>query len=131
MHVDFHKGEGTTYDVDEANGNDSSRGIGQSRPGPGKCSLCSLTVYHVWALHWVESTVQCVIGCASCLVCLVCAPCPVHCALSGVKKESEEFCPGATESFSQLNSQMVMLMMVDGRGKSRIFLPKVEYFCQK
>ena len=40
MLVDFHEGEGTTYDVDEANGNDSSRGIGQSRLGPGKCTLC-------------------------------------------------------------------------------------------
>ena len=55
--------------------------------------------------------------------------------MCSLEKESEEFCPGATDSLSELNSQMVMLMMmscllVDGRllsAKSRIFLLNDEF----
>ena len=56
--------------------------------------------------------------------------------MCSLEKESEEFCPGATDSLSELNSQMLMLMMmmscllVEGRllsAKSRIFLLNDEF----
>ena len=53
--------------------------------------------------------------------------------MCSLEKESEEFCPGATDSLSELNSQMVMLMMMmscllgEGIAKSRIFLLNDEF----
>ena len=56
--------------------------------------------------------------------------CVCVCALCSVEKESEEFCPGATDSLSQLNCQMVMLMMMMSCSMvDPVVVPKVEYFC--